>query len=216
MSLPFVWIAKAMRTMQLSMYSQILHRQYLKRPAQAATTKSSCHRLLALFGEQFARQFISESVTFLDHVIFCMAPLGIITAIIGAIRVAGPRWARAFIGRARENGAAPELEIMSSTSREVCEMFNGRGVVRAMGKPKLSEFILVPSEIGNVETCGIHTLRAAHQSANPVMDFLRFDYYPPNDPTPIEERESKKRDEEQGSRPPGMGNRTYLRKRKIN
>jgi hypothetical protein len=48
------------------------------------------------------------------------------------------------------------------------------------------------------------------------MDFLRFDYYPPNDPTPIEERESKKRDEEQGSRPPGMENRTYLRKRKIN
>ncbi|KAF2177787.1 hypothetical protein K469DRAFT_541826, partial [Zopfia rhizophila CBS 207.26] len=58
--------------------------------------------LLALFGEQFARQFISESLTWLDHIIFAMAPLGILTAIVGAIRVSGPSSARAFIGRARE------------------------------------------------------------------------------------------------------------------
>lgn len=90
-----------------------------------------------------------------------MVPLGIITAILRAIRVAGPKWARAFIGRARENRAAPELELMSSTSHEVCEVFNGKGIVRVMGKPKMMEFIFIPSEAKEDVTYGIHTLNSA-------------------------------------------------------
>lgn len=72
--------------------------------------------LLALFGEQFAKQFTSESMGWLDNVIFAMAPLGIITALVGAIRVDGPVWLKAVIGRSRENRAAAEIELMSSTS----------------------------------------------------------------------------------------------------
>lgn len=66
-----------------------------------------------------------ETLIWPDHVIFAMAPLGILTAVIGAIRVGGPSWARAVVGRARETRAAAELELMSSTSHEVCELFNG-------------------------------------------------------------------------------------------
>jgi len=43
-----------------------------------------------------------------------MAPLGIITAIVGAIRVGGPDWLKAIVGRARETRASAEVELMSS------------------------------------------------------------------------------------------------------
>ncbi|KAF2449915.1 ankyrin [Karstenula rhodostoma CBS 690.94] len=127
--------------------------------------------LLALFGEQFARQFMSESLTWLDHIIFAMAPLGIVTAIVGAIRVSGPAWAKAFIGRARESRAAAEIELMSSTSSEVCEVYNGKGVVRAMGTPKLTQFILFPPGYRDDDrTCGIHTLETAYDRKQPFLE----------------------------------------------
>ena len=69
-------------------------------------------RVLALFGDQFAKQFTSESVTWVDHLIFAMVPLGIIAAITGAIRIQGTPMARPFIGRARENRAQAEIELM--------------------------------------------------------------------------------------------------------
>ncbi|KAF7540966.1 hypothetical protein G7054_g967 [Neopestalotiopsis clavispora] len=135
--------------------------------------------ILALFGDQFARQFTSESLTWVDHLIFAMVPLGIITAITSAIRVQGMQVAKAFIGRARENRALAEIELMSSTSGEVCELFNGSSIVRAMGKPKIAQFIIFPETYDILEakykelesnttttqdedkSCGIHTLRSA-------------------------------------------------------
>ncbi|ERF70464.1 hypothetical protein EPUS_04742 [Endocarpon pusillum Z07020] len=90
--------------------------------------------ILALFGEQVAKQFMSQSMGWADNVVFAMAPLGIITAIVGAIRVGGPAWLKAIIGRARENRAAAEVELMSSTSPDVCELWNGQTIVRMMGR----------------------------------------------------------------------------------
>jgi hypothetical protein len=52
----------------------------------------SVDRLLALFGEKFANQFLSESYSWADSIIFACAPLGAITAIVGATRVAGPKF----------------------------------------------------------------------------------------------------------------------------
>ncbi|KAK3361738.1 hypothetical protein B0T24DRAFT_671375 [Lasiosphaeria ovina] len=101
--------------------------------------------VLALFGEKFATQFASESLDWLDHLIFAMVPLGIVTAITAAIRVQGPRAAQAFIGLARENVASAEIELMSSTSNEVCELFNGKGIVRAMGKASIKQILVFPS-----------------------------------------------------------------------
>ncbi|RKK71337.1 hypothetical protein BFJ69_g11092 [Fusarium oxysporum] len=125
--------------------------------------------ILALFGEQFARQFLSETFTWYDHVIFACVPLGIMTAIAGAIRVQGHKFLKAFIGRARENKAAAEIEYMSSTSAEVGELFNGRGIVRTMGQPEIAQFIVFPDELlkqkngAQNQSYGIHTLKSASQ-----------------------------------------------------
>ena len=125
-------------------------------------------RILALFGENFAQQFLSESFTWLDHLIFAAVPLGILTALFGAIRVQGPKIARSFIGRARETRAAAEIALMSSTSQEVCEMFNGQGFVRTMGRPVMAQIIIFPdlydkakSDPYRDRTCGIYTLQNA-------------------------------------------------------
>lgn len=89
---------------------------------------------------------MSESLTWLDHLIFAMVPLGIVAAVTGAIRVQGPHIAKAFVGRARENRALVEFELMSSTSHEVGEAFNGKGIVRVMGKPAIAEFLIFQNE----------------------------------------------------------------------
>lgn len=104
--------------------------------------------LLALFGEQVAKQFMSESLGMSDSIIFACAPLGIITAVVGAIRVGGPTWLKAIIGRARENRATAEVELMTSTSRETCELWNGSQIVRVMGSPGVAELIYVVGEGG--------------------------------------------------------------------
>ncbi|KAF7885987.1 uncharacterized protein EAF02_004496 [Botrytis sinoallii] len=113
--------------------------------------------LLALFGETFAQQFLRESFTWLDHIIFAMAPLGIITAIIGAIRVGGPPQLKALIGRARENRASAELDFMSSTSHEVSELWNGHSIVRTMGKGEVKQILFLKGR-DPTEKFGLFTL----------------------------------------------------------
>ncbi|KAF4336100.1 serine threonine phosphatase 6 regulatory ankyrin repeat subunit A [Fusarium beomiforme] len=73
------------------------------------------------------------------------------TAISGAIRVEGHRFLKAFIGRARENRAAVEIEYMSSTSAEVGELYNGSGIVRTMGQSKIAQLIIFPEEFEKKE-----------------------------------------------------------------
>ncbi|KAJ4167385.1 hypothetical protein NW754_011200 [Fusarium falciforme] len=102
--------------------------------------------LLALFGERVTMQFMSQSMGWADNIILAMAPLGIITAIVGAIRVSGPSWLKAIIGRARETRAVAESELMSSTSKEVCELWNGQEIVRVMGEGPIREFIVLMPE----------------------------------------------------------------------
>ncbi|KAI5776322.1 hypothetical protein EDC01DRAFT_625499, partial [Geopyxis carbonaria] len=114
--------------------------------------------LLALFGEQFAKQYMSQSMSWIDNLIFAIAPLGIITAIVGAIRVGGPSWLKAIIGRAREAHAACEVELMSSTSHEVCELWNGQTVVRVLGSPQVIELIFIEPPNLKTKEEGIFTL----------------------------------------------------------
>ncbi|KHN95247.1 ankyrin repeat protein [Metarhizium album ARSEF 1941] len=110
--------------------------------------------LLALFGERVTMQFMSQSTGWADNFILAMAPLGIITIITSAIRVGGPSWLKAIIGRARENLAVAEAELMSSTSHEVCELWNGQGIVRCIGSPSTTEFIcLRPADAKEAEDC---------------------------------------------------------------
>ena len=98
-------------------------------------------------------QFMSQSTGWADNIILAMAPLGIVTAIVAAIRVGGPSWLKAIIGRARESHAVAESELMSSTSNEVCELWNGHQIVRVMGEGPIREFVILPPE-GSDKTTG--------------------------------------------------------------
>ncbi|UKZ70436.1 uncharacterized protein TrAtP1_011416 [Trichoderma atroviride] len=113
---------------------------------------------LALFGEQTTKQYLSESITVLDYYIFSIAPIGILTAVISAIRVCGSPSLRAFIGRAQEGGGDAEAELCSSTSRDVCELYNNGGIARVFGRPKILEVVYDPSK-STEETAGIYPCR---------------------------------------------------------
>ncbi|RYP44867.1 hypothetical protein DL768_008730 [Monosporascus sp. mg162] len=101
--------------------------------------------LLALFGDSITVQYLSESTSFLDYFIFAMAPIGIITAIVSTIRVCGSPSLRAFIGRSQEGDATIEAALCTSTSRDVCEMFNKGGITRVLGRPSILELVHNPS-----------------------------------------------------------------------
>lgn len=97
-------------------------------------------------------QFMSQAMGIADCILLAMAPIGAITTVVSAIRVAGPPWLKSFIGRARENLAAAEVDVMSSTSTETCELWNGNSVVRCPGLADICQFIcLIPKEYGDTD-----------------------------------------------------------------
>jgi hypothetical protein len=104
--------------------------------------------IISLFGEQTTKQFLSECITATDYFIFSVAPLGILTAVVSAIRVCGSPALRAFIGRAQESASAAEAELCSSTSRNVCEVYNNGSIARVFGRPKVLEIVTVPNGSG--------------------------------------------------------------------
>ncbi|KAH7140504.1 hypothetical protein B0J13DRAFT_557998 [Dactylonectria estremocensis] len=106
--------------------------------------------LLALFGDAMTRQYLSESTSFLDYLIFAMAPIGILTAIVSTIRVCGHSSLRAFVGRSQEGEGVIEAELCTSTSRDVCELFNRGGIARVLGKPSVLELVYDPSKAPSV------------------------------------------------------------------
>jgi hypothetical protein len=88
-------------------------------------------------------QFMSRSLGWADNILLAMAPLGIITIIVAAIRVSGQGWMKAIIGRSRETLGSAEMELMSSTSKEVCELWNDENLVRVIGKAPVREFVVL-------------------------------------------------------------------------
>jgi hypothetical protein len=97
--------------------------------------------ILQLFGEQVTKQFLSESTSILDNIIFAMAPLGILTAMVSVIRVCGSPVLRAFVGRAQEGAGVAEAELCSSTGRDVCEMYQNGAITRVFGRPRILELV---------------------------------------------------------------------------
>ncbi|KAL7958322.1 hypothetical protein V8C34DRAFT_324131 [Trichoderma compactum] len=95
--------------------------------------------LLSLFGDQITRQYLGESIGFLDFFIFAMAPIGVIGTITAVIRVCGSTSLRAFIDKAQEGQGTTEAELCTSTSVDVCELFNKRGITRVLGRPDIIE-----------------------------------------------------------------------------
>lgn len=56
-----------------------------------------------------------------------------------------------------ENRAAAEIDLMSSTSHDVCELWNGQMIVRMMGSPPVLELIFLPGRKDEAD-CGLLTL----------------------------------------------------------
>ncbi|KAK6521920.1 hypothetical protein TWF506_002121 [Arthrobotrys conoides] len=99
--------------------------------------------LITLFGEQVTKQFLSESLTIWDNIIFAMAPLGLLTAVVSVIRVCGSASLRAFIGRAQEGPGIAEIELLSCTSETTAEVYNEGGIARVFGEPQILEVVVV-------------------------------------------------------------------------
>lgn len=104
--------------------------------------------LLALFGEQVTTQFLSESLNWMDSLLVAIAPLGIITTMVAAIRTNGSPLLRSLVGRAKESRGTVEADLMSSTSADVCELWSGGSVVRVLGEPKLLHLVYVNDPSG--------------------------------------------------------------------
>ncbi|KAE8412637.1 hypothetical protein BDV36DRAFT_300681 [Aspergillus pseudocaelatus] len=131
--------------------------------------------LVSLFGEQTTKQFLSESISFLDNIIFAMAPLGILTAVVSVTRVLGSTSMRAFVGRAQEGRGVAEAELCSSTSDDVCELWNSGGLARVFGRPKIVEFIFDPKyEDSALAFYGLHSDGAQHGLISLVRLFAYF------------------------------------------
>ena len=117
-------------------------------------------------------QFMSQSTGWADNIILAMVPLGIVTAVVSAIRVGGPQWLKAIIGRAREPRTVAEVELMSCTSHEVCELWNGQGVVRVMGEGPIREFIIMVPK-GSGEN-GLTTDKTTNLKINKEVPTMTF------------------------------------------
>ena|SRR5436309_675041 len=97
--------------------------------------KRPWYSLLALFGQGFAYQFLSQSTCWIECIIFAVGPLGVPAAITAAARVGGYDLLKGLVGRAKEHEIDMEKELLSSTSSEVCELWNGQKVVRLTASP---------------------------------------------------------------------------------
>lgn len=72
---------------------------------------------------------------------------------------------------------------MSSTSGEVCELYNGSDIVRAIGRPQLEQLLICEDFFKNTTTekdCGIHTLQSAVRNNWHAMRAPRGEF--PTDP----------------------------------
>jgi hypothetical protein len=119
--------------------------------------------LITLFGERLTKQFLSESISFLDNIIFALSPLGVLTAVVSVIRICGSSSLRAFIGRAQEGPAEAESELLSCVSESTAELFNEGGISRVFGRPKIVEIVMWEEENlqDGKKTIEIGTLRDA-------------------------------------------------------
>ncbi|KAH8694013.1 putative ankyrin repeat-containing protein [Talaromyces proteolyticus] len=133
--------------------------------------------LITLFGERITIQCLSESTSILDDIIFALAPLGVLTAVVSAIRVCGNSTLRAFIGRAQEDPGSVERELLSCVSDSTAEIFSDSGVSRITGNPKILE-VVIDENPKNDGMLDIKKVREIAKSNSPSD--LEDDIRPPN------------------------------------
>ncbi|KAL8788275.1 MAG: hypothetical protein Q9195_007372 [Heterodermia aff. obscurata] len=92
--------------------------------------------LLTLFGDELTKQFLSTTFGWMDIILLGIAPIGIPTVIVCAIRVGGNGFLKSIVGRDDE-----KKELLSSTSSNIREIWDGARVIRQTGE-KVSEFFV--------------------------------------------------------------------------
>lgn len=103
--------------------------------------------LFAIIGEQVARQFLANSAGLMENILFSIFPVGAFTTMDGAIRVGGNTALKTLIGRGIKSQSVVEVQFMSSTPEDTCELWNGRQIVRLQGSPEIKELIRIkPAE----------------------------------------------------------------------
>lgn len=137
--------------------------------------------ILQLFGEQVTTQYLAESTSVLDSIIFAMAPLGILTAIVSVIRVCGSPLLRAFIGRAQEGSGVAEVDLCSSTGRDIAELYQNGAITRVFGRPKILEFVhdpyyehFYPRNEGETATAGIYIFSDYQRTARGEKEWMEL------------------------------------------
>jgi hypothetical protein len=73
---------------------------------------------------------------------------------------------KAVIGRAREAKSMVEVELMSSTSGDVCELWNGDGVVRVLGTSPIIELFYIELTPVDLQIAKFTRLWSYHASLN--------------------------------------------------
>jgi len=122
--------------------------QYLQAATFANNLFTDLAPIIALFGEETTKQFLTQSIGWWDDALLAMAPLGILTLVVGAIRVGGPSPLRTVIGRGREPAGIAESEFLSSTSEDVTEVWDKRGVARKVSDEDMIRQILFDDTSG--------------------------------------------------------------------
>lgn len=147
--------------------------------------------IVTLFGERATKQVMSTIISPVDCFIFSLAPVGFLTACVSLIRLRGSPRLRSFIGRAQEGQAAAEIELCSSTSRHMSELFDNGGIARVFGQPKVLEFGLsINQKNGDLQVDNFHDYLRSHKedcevkySSDHIVDkFYRFFKGTPADP----------------------------------
>lgn len=141
--------------------------------------------MITLFGEQLTKQFLSESINLLDNLIFALAPLGVLTAVVSVIRVCGSPSLKAFIGRAQEGPAEAESELLPCVSESTAELFNDGGISRVFGQPRILELVAwenkdpstgrVSVEYGTLRSAlksGAWSIKGSNDPAKEIQDLL--------------------------------------------
>ncbi|KAG0640525.1 hypothetical protein HOY80DRAFT_884644, partial [Tuber brumale] len=78
-----------------------------------------------IFREQVSKQFQSISLTRLEDLIFAMAPLNIVIAIVSTVRTGMRGYLEAVFARILECTAVVDINTTASTSHEVCKHWSG-------------------------------------------------------------------------------------------
>lgn len=67
--------------------------------AFTASLLSNLAPLLTLFGEQISKQFLAQATSLADSIIFATVPVGILSAVVSAVRLGGNKLLRTIVGR---------------------------------------------------------------------------------------------------------------------